>query len=160
MINNKVLRPLSEEGRLDLLDKLQMLNKQKDEMIETIKNARDAETDLLENSEYLVNQDELNKIMESISKIDNILSCSYIVDKNSITTDSVQLYNKVKLYNKNLKKEQTYILVSEAEANPKQGKITTNSPLGAALLNKKIGDNINYNAPIGTIELEILEITL
>lgn len=157
---SNAMRPLSVEGREELLQKLNELHRYKDELIEGIGNARDSETDILENSEYLVAQEEMNKVMEKITKLDSIIANSYVVDPSNIQIDKVTLYNKVTVFNSKLKKEQVYMLVSDAETNPKQGKISTSSPLGSSLFNKKIGDIVEFDAPAGKISLNILDISI
>jgi len=70
------------------------------------------------------------------------------------------MVTRVKVKNKKTKKENLYLLVSAEEADFEGGKISVASPIGKALLNKVIGDTVTVKVPAGTIELQILEITL
>jgi transcription elongation factor GreA len=69
------------------------------------------------------------------------------------------LGSTVKLLNKNVKAEFTYALVGSNEANPAEGKISDQSPIGAALIGKKAGDEITVEVPNGTLAMKILEVT-
>jgi transcription elongation factor GreA len=119
-----------------------------------------AQGDLSENAEYDAAREEQGLLELRIHKMELMLSNSSIIDESQISTDKVGMMTRVKVKNKKTKKENIYLLVSAEEADFEGGKISVASPIGKALLNKVIGDSVIVKVPAGTIELEILEITL
>ena len=83
-----------------------------------------------------------------------------IIDESKLTTDHIQIMNKVRLLNKRINKEVTYTIVSESEANFREGKISVATPIAKALLNHKVGDVVEVKVPAGIQQLEVLEISL
>lgn len=83
-----------------------------------------------------------------------------IVDTSRLKTDEVQILSKVKITNLTNKKSMTYTIVSESEANLKQGKISIKTPIAQGLLNKKVGDVVEIKIPRGTLKVRIDEITV
>ena len=94
-----------------------------------------------------------------INELKQIIADAKIIDASKLKTDAVQILNKVKL--KNLKNGATmsYTIVSDTEANLKQGKISVNTPIAKGLLGKKVGDQVAIKVPSGIINLEILDIS-
>ena len=82
------------------------------------------------------------------------------MDTSRLKTDEVQILSKVKLTNLTNKKSMTYTIVSESEANLKQGKISIKTPIAQGLLNKKVGDIVDIKVPRGIIKLRIDEISI
>ena len=103
--------------------------------------------DLSENSEY----DAAKEAQAAHAKI---------VDTSRLKTDEVQILSKVKITNLTNKKSMTYTIVSESEANLKQGKISIKTPIAQGLLNKKVGDVVEIKIPRGTLKVRIDEITV
>jgi transcription elongation factor GreA len=124
-----------------------------------IADARD-KGDLSENAEYHAAKEDQGLLEAKISKMENLLSISRIIDESKLSTDKVMMLTKVRVLNHNSKKEIWYTLVNEKEADLKTGKISFKSPIGIGLMNKKVGDISEVVVPAGTIKLEILEITL
>ena len=83
-----------------------------------------------------------------------------IVDTSRLKTDEVQIMSKVKITNLQNKKSMTYTIVSESEANLKQGKISIKTPIAQGLLNKKVGDEVDIKIPRGTLRVRIDEISI
>ena len=98
------------------------------------------------------------EIDTEITKIERIMRNSTVVDLNDIDKNIVNLLAKVTLKSLSNNRKVIYQLVSEAEANIADKKISVSSPLGAELIHKKIGDKIKYKAPIGILEFEVLDI--
>ncbi len=119
-----------------------------------------AQGDLSENAEYDAAREEQGLLELRIHKMEMTLMNSTIIDETQITTDKVGMMTKVRVVNKKTKKENTYQLVSAEEADFEGGKISVSSPIGKALMGKVIGDSVQVKVPAGTIELEILEISL
>jgi transcription elongation factor GreA len=129
------------------------------EAAKAISEAR-AQGDLSENAEYDAAKDAQGHLEKKISELENTLANARIIDASKIDTSKVTILSKVELKNIKLKKNVTYTLVSEAEANIKESKISVTSPIGKAILGKKKGDKVQVIAPNGTIDLEIVKISL
>ena len=114
--------------------------------------------DLSENAEYHAAKDEQGMLEMKINELEKALSNARVLDRSQLDTSSVTVLSKVKI--KNLKRgiEVTYQLVSEAEADLKDKKISVSSPIGKGLLGKAVGDIAEIQTPAGTMEFEILEI--
>jgi len=129
------------------------------EMARQIAEARE-KGDLSENAEYDAAK-EAQGIMEmKITKLEEILATAKIIDESNIDISKVALLTKVEIYNSKAKKKFLYQIVSESEADLKSGKISTKSPIAAALLGKKVGDKVSVSTPAGVMELEILSISI
>ena len=115
--------------------------------------------DLSENSEYDEAKNEQAFVEARIVQIENMLKNVKILDKSDVSTEKVSVGCKVKLKDIELNEEVSYQIVSSAESAPDDGRISDESPIGSALLSKKIGDIIEVEVPIGTLKFEILEIT-
>lgn len=111
--------------------------------------------DLSENAEYNEAKDEQQKLETRISELENIIR-NVILIKEGVKSDVVKIGSKITLKKDN--KTFQYIIVGQNEADPLNGKISNESPLGQALLNKKVGDKIEVMAPSGKIEYKILKI--
>lgn len=151
---------MSEEGYKKLMDDLHHLETvERPEISRQIGEARD-KGDLSENAEYDAAKEAQGMLEMRINKLKLIIADAKIIDESKLSTDSVQILNKVQL--KNLKNGQnvTYTLVSESEANLREGKISVNTPIAKGLLGKKVGDVAEIKVPQGTIQLEILNISI
>ena len=99
--------------------------------------------------------------MESkIAQIKARLMDARVLDATDIKTDEVQILTKVRVRMKNNGMEKTYQLVTEGEANSLEGKISVTTPIAKGLMGKKVGEVAQVQVPAGTLELEILEISL
>ena len=83
-----------------------------------------------------------------------------ILDESQVSTDSVQILTKVTIRNTKNNQQMKYTLVSEAEANLREGKISTGTPIAKALIGHKVGDIVPVQLPVGTVEFEIINIEL
>jgi len=95
-----------------------------------------------------------------ISKMENILTHSRIIDESKIDNSTVRLLNKVKIKNKTNNSVMEYQIVPESEANFKLGKIAVSSPIAMGLIGKKVGDSVQIKVPSGIIPFEILSISI
>ncbi len=127
------------------------------EVAERIKEAL-AFGDISENSEYDEAKNEQAQLEEKIAKLENTLRNAKIIDEDEIATDKVSVGSKVKIYDIEFEEEIEYTIVGSAEADPFQGKISNESPVGDALLGNKIGDVIDVQAPDGIVQYKILNI--
>ena len=95
-----------------------------------------------------------------IAQMEALIANARILDKSKLDTNTVQILNKVTLKNHNTGKDVVYTLVSENEANLKEGKLSVNTPIAKALLGKKRGDKVDVTVPAGVITFEILDIAI
>jgi transcription elongation factor GreA len=115
--------------------------------------------DLSENSEYDEARNDQAKNETRIKELEELIENAVIMDESEIDSSVVSLGSTVKVLNVTLKKEFTYYLVGSNEANPAEGKISDQSPIGSALIGKKAGkDQITVEVPNGTIVLKLLEV--
>ncbi|MGN0657584.1 MAG: transcription elongation factor GreA [Ruminiclostridium sp.] len=149
---------LTQEGLKALEDELEELKtvKRKD-IAEKIKVALSF-GDLSENSEYDEAKNEQGIIEARIAEIEAVLMNVTIIDADNLSTEQVQLGNRVTV--KDIGENEILVLhiVGSKEVNMKAGKISDESPLGKALLGHKKGETIDVEAPIGTLKFEIIDI--
>ncbi len=116
--------------------------------------------DLSENSEYDEAKNEQAKVEARIVELEEILRNIKVIDESSISTDVVGLGTKVKIKDVEYGDEEYISIVGSNEAESLAGKISDISPLGIALIRKKVGDVVTVEAPAGSYQVEILEISL
>ena len=116
--------------------------------------------DLSENSEYDEAKNEQAKVEARIVELEEILRNIKVIDESSIRTDVVGLGTKVKIKDLEYDEVEEISIVGSNEAESLAGKISDVSPLGIALLKKKVGDVVTVEAPAGSYQVEILEISL
>lgn len=151
---------VSKEGMEKLQKELHELKYVKRPFIsKQIAEARD-KGDLSENAEYHAAKEDQGLLEAKIAQMEDLVSRSRIIDESKLDTSKVMMLSKVKVRNLKTKQEMLYIMVSENEADFKTGKISIKSPIGAGLMGKKMGDVAEVQAPAGTIQFEILEISL
>lgn len=149
----------TEEGLAKLKAELDQLKKVERPAISAqIAEARD-KGDLSENAEYDAAKEAQGMLEMKISKLENLVSNARIVDEKDLDVSKALILSTVRLKNLAMKKEMSYTLVAENEADLKAGKISVESPIGKGLLGKKVGDVAEILVPNGTLKFEILEIT-
>lgn len=149
----------TKEGLNKLRTELQYLKTQgRTDMARQISEARD-KGDLSENAEYDAAKDAQGLLELKIAKLEDTVANARVIDEANIDTSKVSILSIVKIKHKKLKKVLTYTLVSEEEANLKEGKISVQSPVGKGLLGKKVGETADIQTPAGTTSFEILEIS-
>jgi transcription elongation factor GreA len=116
--------------------------------------------DLRENAEYDAAKESQGLLEAKIQKFESDMANVQIVDEGNIDTSKVSVLTKVTVTNLNTKKQVTYHLVSEKEADLKSGKISVTSPIGKGLLGKKIGETAEVTAPAGIIKFKVENITI
>jgi transcription elongation factor GreA len=126
-------------------------------VIEAIATARDL-GDLSENAEYHTARDKQGMLEANIAKLEDILSRSEGIDVSKLSGDTVQFGATVKIENQDSGKKVTYIITSEYESDIDNGMISIESPIARALLNKKVGDQVEIQTPGGIKDYEILEV--
>ena len=149
---------LTEEGMQKLKNELDYLsNIERPAISKQIADARD-KGDLSENAEYDAAKEAQGMLELKISRLQDVIANSRIIDESKIDTTKVQILNKVKIKNKKNNATMEYTIVSESEASLKDGKISVDTPIAKGLLGKKVGDVVNINVPSGEMLFEIINI--
>lgn len=124
-----------------------------------IADARD-KGDLSENAEYHAAKEDQGLLETRIAQLEDLITKTRVIDESKLDTSKVMMLSKVKVKNLKSKQEMVYTMVSEKEADFKTGKISFKSPIGVGLMGKKVGDIAEVQAPAGTIQFEIINISL
>ncbi|MBR3114719.1 MAG: transcription elongation factor GreA, partial [Bacteroidaceae bacterium] len=124
-----------------------------------IAEARD-KGDLSENAEYESAKEAQAMLEGRINKLKAALMEAKIIDTSKLSNDTVQILSTVEMKNTKLGTKMKYTIVSESEANLKEGKISSTTPIAQGLLGKKVGDVVKIKIPRGEIELEVLSISI
>ena len=151
---------MSQEGYDKMVAELQRLESiERPKASAAIAEARD-KGDLSENSEYDAAKEAQAHLETKIYQMKLAIQEAKIVDVSRLSTDSVQILTKVEMTNVNTKAKMTYTIVSESEANLREGKISIKTPIAQGLLGKKEGDVVEIKIPRGTVTLRIEKISL
>ena len=150
---------MSQEGYDKIVAELKQLETiERPKASAAIAEARD-KGDLSENSEYDAAKEAQAHLEDKINKMKLAIAEAKIVDISRLSTDSVQIMSKVEMTNMANNAKMSYTIVSESEANLREGKISINTPIAQGLLNKKVGDEVEIKIPRGTIHLRIESIS-
>lgn len=153
------LNYVTESGLKRLREELEQLkNVERPRASQAIAEARD-KGDLSENAEYDAAKEAQGLLELRISKLEQLIQDSRVIDETKIDYSKVQIMTKVKIRNTKNNAEMIYSIVSESEADLKQKKIAVSTPIASGLLGKKIGEIAKVIAPAGEMEFEILEIS-
>jgi transcription elongation factor GreA len=151
---------VTEEGLLKLKEELdQLRNVERPLISRQIADARD-KGDLSENAEYAAAKEAQGMLEMKISKLQDLVARSRVIDETKIDISSVRILHKVKIRNKSNNSIMEYQLVPESEANFKIGKIAVSSPIAQGLIGKKVGDIVQIKVPSGIIPFEIISISV
>ena len=151
---------MSQEGYDKLVAELQRLESiERPKASAAIAEARD-KGDLSENSEYDAAKEAQAHLENKITKMKMTIAEAKIVDMSRLSTEAVQIMSKVEMTNMVNQAKMTYTIVSESEANLREGKISIKTPIAQGLLNKKVGDIVEIKIPSGMIKLRIDKISL
>ena len=150
---------VTEEGLKKLNEELEYLKTTKrKEVVEAIRVALSF-GDLSENSEYDEAKNEQAKTEARIVELEESLKNVKVISESEVNTDKVNVGNRVKVYDEDFEEEIEYTIVGSTEADPLENKISDQSPIGVALIGKKVGDIADVHTPGGVIKMRILEIT-
>jgi len=153
------LNYLTEEGLQKLKDDLdKLIRVERPSISQQIAEARD-KGDLSENAEYDAAKEAQGLLEMRIAKLQEVLMNARLIDESKLEIGTVQILSKVTIQNLKNKAKMTYTIVSESEANLKEGKIAINTPIAKGLLGKKVGDHAEITVPSGVINFEIIDIS-
>ena len=150
---------LTKEGYDKKMAELAELEAQRPAIKNAIAEARD-KGDLSENAEYDAAKEAQGMLEMKIAKIKELIASSRIIDDSKLNTDEVQLLNTVTIKNTANGMTMAYTIVTESEANLREHKIASNTPIAQALLGHKVGDKVKVQAPAGLINFEIVKIEI
>lgn len=149
---------LTYAGLKQYEDELQNLKVVKrKEVAQKIKEARE-QGDLSENAEYDAAKDEQRDIESRIEELEKLLKNAEVVVEDEIDLDKINVGCKVKVFEIDYDEEMEFKIVGSTEANSLQNKISNESPVGKALIGKKVGDTVDVETQVGTIQYKVLEI--
>jgi transcription elongation factor GreA len=147
----------TQQGYQELVDELHYLKHEKREKIKNDIAVARSFGDLSENSEYDEARNEQAKNEARIKELEELVENAIILDESNIDTSVVSLGSTVKV--SSTMGEVVYDLVGSNESNPMEGKISDQSPIGAALIGKRAGDSVSVETPGGSIEMKVLEVS-
>ena len=151
---------LTAEGYKKLKDELDhMRSVERPAISAAIAEARD-KGDLSENAEYDAAREAQGLLEMRIAKLEDTIANARVIDESKIDKSKVQILSRVTLVNHNNGKEVTYTIVSENEANLREGKLAIGTPIAKALLGKKVDDVVEVTVPAGLIKFEIKDISI
>jgi transcription elongation factor GreA len=149
---------LTKEGFQKLQEELDYLRTSKRQEVANRLHEAMEGGELIENAEYEAAKNEQAFVEGRIQELDVLLASAKIIEDNGKKkSDSVQLGSKVTIKEGNFEAE-TFTIVGMAEANPREGKISNESPIGKAILGHKVGDSVKVETPGGTYTVKILKI--
>ncbi len=148
---------LTREGYQKLQEELENLRTEKrEEIAQRLHEALDG-GELIENAEYEAAKNEQAFVEGRIKELEVLLATARVIDESTTVADSVQIGSTVTIQEEELEPE-VYTIVGAAEANPTQGRISNESPLGKALLGRKVEDKVQVDAPAGSFVVKILKV--
>ena len=151
---------MTAEGYKKLVEELNELERvQRPAISKQIGEARD-KGDLSENAEYDAAKEAQGVLEMRISNLKAMVASARMIDESKISTKEVQILTRVKIKNTKTEQIMTYMIVSESEANFKEGKLSVTTPIAKGLLGKKVGQKATVSVPNGQLEFEVMEITL
>ena len=150
--------PMTLEGKEKLEQELEeLITVRRKEIVERIKIARSF-GDLSENSEYESAKDEQAFTEGRITTLENMIRFAEIINSNAVAPDIVTLGRTVTFIELPDGEEEEYVIVGSAEADPLSGKISNDSPIAKALIDKKIGDEVTIQTPGGDMKVKIVKV--
>ena len=151
---------MSQEGYDNMVAELKRLESiERPKASAAIAEARD-KGDLSENSEYDAAKEAQAHLEDKINKLKLAISEAKIIDVSRLSSDVVQILSKVEMTNLANKAKMSYTIVSENEANLREGKISIKTPIAQGLLGKKVGDEVEIKIPRGVIKIRIDNISI
>ena len=150
---------VTKEGFEKLQNELEYLKTvRRKEVVEAIRAAL-AFGDLSENSEYDEAKNEQGKVEGRITELEEMLRDIKVVDDVDVTSGIVNVGAKVKVFDEEMGEEFEYKIVGSSEANPAEGKISDQSPVGTALIGAKVGETVVALTPGGELKFKVLAIS-
>ena len=151
---------MTKEGYKKKMEEIAYLeNVKRPEISRAIAEARD-KGDLSENAEYDAAKEAQGMLEMKIAQLKDLVANARIIDETKLTTDEVQLMSVVTIKNLKTNAIQTYTIVADSEANLREMKISTSTPIAKGLMGHKVGDVVEIKVPVGVMQFEIVEISI
>lgn len=151
---------MTQEGYKKKMDEIAYLESvERPKISRAIAEARD-KGDLSENAEYDAAKEAQGMLEMKIAMLKDLVANARIIDETKLNCDQVQILNKVKIKNVNNGAVMEYTIVADSEANLKEKKIASSTPIAQGLLGHKVGDVVEIRVPSGLMKFEIVEISL
>lgn len=151
---------MTQEGYKKKMEEIAYLESVKrPEISRAIAEARD-KGDLSENAEYDAAKEAQGMLEMKIAQLKDLVANARIIDESKLNCDVVQILNKVKIKNKTNGAVMEYTIVADSEANLKEKKLASSTPIAQGLLGHKVGDIVEIRVPSGLMKFEIVEISL
>ena len=150
---------MTQEGFNKKMEELKALEAQRPVIKQAIAEARD-KGDLSENAEYDAAKEAQGMLEMKIAKLKELVATARIIDDSKLNTDQVQLLNKVTIKNVKTGMQMAYTIVTESQANFKENKIASTTPIAKALMGHAVGDVVKVQVPAGIIDFEIVKIEI
>lgn len=141
------------------MEELRDLEAQRPLIKQAIAEARD-KGDLSENAEYDAAKEAQGMLEMKIAKLKELVASARIIDDSKLNTEEVQLLNKVTIKNVTNGMQMSYTIVTESEANLKEMKISSTTPIAKALMGHRVGDCVKVQVPAGVMDFEIVKIEI
>ena len=151
---------LTSEGYQKLQDELEYLRTTRREQVAQRLHEAIEGGELLDNAELEAAKNEQAFLEGSIKELEILLATARIVDDSEVDRETIQIGNTVTIQEEGSTEEETYEIVGVAEANPAEGKISNESPMGRALLGKRAGDLVQVEAPAGSYTVKVIKVDL
>ena len=152
-------KQMSREGYEKLEKELDyLITVRRAEVAQKLKEARSF-GDLSENAEYDEAKNEQGILEATIAEMANTLANAEVVDDDSISTNEVGVGSTIEIKRVDKDKTEKFKIVGTTEANPAEGKISDDSPIGKAAIKKKVGDVFTVEAPVGELQFEVISIS-
>ncbi len=156
MSDNQVI--LTEDGLKEKQSKLEYLKTvRRAEISEQIKEAR-AFGDLSENAEYDEAKNEQARVEAEIAHLEKLLRNAVLIDNSTVDHSTVNIGTYVRIFDEEMAEEEEYLIVGSVEADADKRRLSNESPVGSALMGKKVGETATVDTPTGTITLKVLDI--
>ncbi|MDO4367394.1 MAG: transcription elongation factor GreA [Bacteroidales bacterium] len=159
MANNNIHYVTAEGLEKMKAELAHMISVERPAISKAIAEARD-KGDLSENAEYDAAREAQGMLEMKIAQLQELVANARVIDESRLGTSHVQMLNKVKIKNLATKAVMEFTIVGESEANLREGKLASTTPIGKALMGKQKGDVVDVVTPGGTVKFEILDITL
>ncbi len=150
---------ITKEGYDKKMEELAALEAQRPLIKQAIAEARD-KGDLSENAEYDAAKEAQGMLEMKIAKLKELVASARIIDDSKLNTEEVQLLNKVTIKNVANGAQMAYTIVTESEANLKEMKISSTTPIAKALMGHRVGDLVKVQVPAGVVDFEIVKIEI
>ena len=151
---------MTKEGYKKKMEEITYLESvERPKMSRAIAEARD-KGDLSENAEYDAAKEAQGMLEMKIAMLKDLVANARIIDETKLTADEVQLMSVVTIKNLKTNATQTYTIVADSEANLREMKISTSTPIAQGLMGHKVGDIVDIKVPAGVMQFEIVEISI